>query len=286
MTRRLSSVAALVFGTMISGSASAQQIELPRPSPNAKIVQTVGLTELTVDYSCPRVNGRKVFGDLLPWGKVWRAGANSITKLTVSKDVTIAGTKLPAGSYGLFVVPQKTGPWTVAVSKVWQGSPFDYKPENDVVRASVTPSPLGHARERLAYEFDDFASQNGVSLVLEWDKTRLALPIKLDTEAQVKHNISDGEATAWAPYNNAARYMLEQQKDYDAGMKLVDKSIAIEEVWSNDWTKAQLTAAKGDKKGALALAQKADALGQKIPPQLFFGKDEIEKTISEWKAKK
>lgn len=267
-----------------SSPVFAQQIDLPRPSPTAKVMQNVGLTELSVEYSSPRVNGRKVFGDLLPWGKVWRAGANSITKLNVSKDVTIGGTKVPAGSYGLFVIPQKAGAWTVAVSKVWQGSPFDYKPENDAARVAVTPTALTHVRERLAYAFDDFGAQTGVNVVLEWDKTRLMLPIKLDTDAQVRKNIAEGEATAWAGYNSAARYLLEQAKDYDAGMRLVDKSIAVQEVWNNDWTKAQLTAAKGDKKGALALAEKADALGLKGPAQSYFGKDDVEKAIAEWKA--
>ncbi|HEX4460282.1 MAG TPA: DUF2911 domain-containing protein [Polyangia bacterium] len=283
MKTLLSSLAVAVI--CIGGVARAQQIELPRPSPFAKVSQTVGLTELTVDYSSPRVNGRKIWGNVVPYGQVWRAGANLSTKLTVSRDVTIGATKVPAGSYALFVIPQKQGNWTFIISKdPVQPGAFAYKAEQDLLRIDVKPQPMAQ-RERLSYSFDDFAAQNAVSIVLEWEKVRLALPVKLGTDAQVAASLKTAEDTAWAPFNQAARYMLEQKKDYDGGLALVDRSIAIGEVWNNDWTKAQLLAAKGNYKQALPLAQKAEQLGSALPADKFGGKDDVKKALAEWKNK-
>jgi len=283
--RTLLSSWALLALAVAATPARAQRLELPAPSPAAKVAQTVGLTELGVDYSSPRVNGRKIWGGLLPYGQVWRAGANAATKLTVSKEVTINGTKVPAGTYSLFVIPQKTGPWTVIINKDAQANQGSYTKDQDVVRADIKPQPIA-LRERLQYSFGDFANQNGVSLELEWEKVRLSVPIKVGTDAQVAANIKAFDDNRGAPYTQAARYMLEQKKDYDAGIELVDKSIAIKEEWLNVWTKAQLLAAKGSFKQALAMAQKADDLGEKVvPADRYFFKDEVKKALAEWKAK-
>jgi hypothetical protein len=266
--------------------AGAQQLDLPRPSPSAKVMQTVGLTEVTVEYSSPRVNGRKIWGALEPWGEVWRAGANQATKLTVSKDVTIGGVAVPAGTYALFVIPQKAGAWTMIVNKnPAQSGTGKYKKEEDLVRVDVKPQPIA-LRERLAYGFSDFATSGQVNVDLEWEKVRLSLPLKLHTDEQVAANVKSYDENRWSAYNTAARYMLEQKKDYDAGLTLVDKSIAIQEEWFNDWTKAQLLAAKGKVKDALAMATKADELGAKGPADRYFFKDEVKKALAEWKSTK
>ena len=286
MKTLLSSVFAVALSAICtSGVAQAQQIDLPRPSPFAKVSQTVGLTELTVDYSSPRVNGRKIWGNVVQYGQVWRAGANLSTKLTVSREVTIGTTKVPAGSYSLFVIPQKQGNWTFIINKdPVQPGAFAYKADQDLVRVDVKPTPIAQ-KERLAYSFDDFAVQNAVALVLEWERVRIALPVKLGTDAQVAAIVKTAEDTAWSPFNQAARYMLEQKKDYDAGLELVDRSIAIGEVWNNDWTKAQLLAAKGNYKQALPLAQKADQLGSALPADKYGGKDDVKKALNDWKSK-
>jgi hypothetical protein len=283
---RKAALLALVSCTSITTLATpvlAQTLELPRPSPNAKVTQVVGLTEISVEYSSPRVNGRKIWGALLPWGQVWRAGANAATKLTVSRDVSIGGTAVPAGSYSLFVIPQKTGAWTIAINRKPTATAAQYKKEDDIARVDVKPQPVA-LRERLAYGFSDFAVQSHVALDLEWEKVRLSLPIKLGTDDQVAANLKSYEENQWSPLNTAARYMLEQKKDFDAGLALVDKSIAIREDWFNTWTKAQLLAAKGKRQDALALAQKADALGDKATPaERYFFKDEVKAAITEWK---
>ena len=264
-------------------SARAQLLELPKPSPNAKLTQTVGLTDITVEYSSPAVKGRTIWGGLLPWGDLWRAGANMATKVTFSKDVTFGTTPLPAGSYAFFLIPAQTGNWTVILNKDFnQPGAMNYKKELDVLRMEVTPAAIP-LRERLAYEVLDFDNAQA-TLAMEWEKVRIAIPIKLATDAQVDANLKTYDDSSFGPYNQAARYQLEQKKDFDAGLNLVEKSLRVKEDWTNTWTKAQLLAAKGKYKDALPLAQKAQQLGEKAPR--FYAAEEIKKAIAEWKTKK
>src|SRR4051794_332523 len=114
--RHLLTLTAATLGLLLAAPASAQ-LELPRPSPNARLTQTVGLTDITVEYSSPGVKGRTIWGGLQPWGEVWRAGANATTKVTFSKDVTVGTTAVPAGSYAFFVIPNKEGAWQVILNK-------------------------------------------------------------------------------------------------------------------------------------------------------------------------
>ncbi len=239
----------------LAGAARAD-LELPRPSPFAKVVQTVGLTDITVDYSSPGVKGRKIWGGLVPYEQMWRAGANSATKITFSRDVSFADKPVPAGSYAFFVIPSK-GAWTVILNKKADqaGTGRDYKEAEDLLRVKVTPKAAPF-RERLAYLVTDFTDDKA-SLDLEWEKLRLAIPIAVQTSAQALANINAAIDGGWRTYANAARYMLENKKDYDTGMKYVDQSLALKEDWFNVWIKAELVAAKGNIKEALATGERA-----------------------------
>lgn len=281
MIRALSSLLFAV-ACLAAVPASAQQLELPRASPNAKVTQTVGLTDITIEYSSPAVKGRKIWGGLVAYGTPWRAGANAPTKLTFSRDVTIGSTAVPAGTYQLYIIPNAKAPWTVIVSKDLnpQGV-FAYKKEGDLLRLDVKPTPIP-PRERLAYLVASFTNDTA-SIDLEWEKVRLSIPVKLNTEAQVAGSLKALDENAWLPYNAVARYFLEQKKDYDAGLKYVELSLKQKEAWLNVWTKAELLAAKGQHKEALPLAQRAQELGQKAPR--FFFADEVKKALTEWKAK-
>ena len=259
------------------------QLQLPRPSPAAKVTQTVGLTEISVEYSSPSAKGRKIWGGLVPYGQVWRAGANQATKVTFTKDVTVGSCPVPAGSYAFFVIPT-ANEWTLILNKDFNQNGADkYKPELDAVRLQVQPKAVVH-RERLAYLISDF-TDDAASLDLEWEKLRVSLPVKLGTRAQALANIKTMAEGAWGPYNSAARYMLETAKDYDAGLQLVDKSLAAKEHWFNLWTKAELLAAKGKRKEALVSAQKAKQLGDQTP-QAFFLAEDVNKALREWKGDK
>jgi hypothetical protein len=266
----------------MTAPALAQRLELPALSPGAKVSQTAGLTEISVEYSSPGVRGRKIWGALVPFGEVWRAGANAATKLSFGKDVTIDGKPVPAGDYAFFVIPQKApAAWTVILSSgIKQWGSMQYKKEQDFLRVDVKPVAIPD-RERLGFVFPDFNSDQA-TLALEWEKVRLPLVIKLKTSEQAGQVIKNLEENPQSPWTQAARYELEQTKDYDQAVKLADKSISIQEDWLNVWTKAQALAAKGDKKGALALATKADELGGKKPDRYFYA-GEVKKALTEWK---
>jgi hypothetical protein len=274
---------ALIAAALFATPAVAQQLELPRLSPNAKIVQNVGLTEISIEYSSPGVHGRPIWGALVPYDVVWRAGANSSTKVTFSKDVTFGGTAVPAGSYSLFVIPSQSANWIVILSKdPNQPGTFNYKKELDLLRLEVKPEAIP-LRERLAYLITDF-TEDAATLSLEWEKVRISVPLKTATKDQVDANLKAYEDGAWMPYNSAARFELDQRKDYDAGLAYVEKSLRIKEDWMNTWTKAQLLAAKGKTKDACPLAQKAQQLGEKAPRFVFA--EEVKKALVEWKCKK
>lgn len=266
-----------------AGSASAQQLELPRPSPSAKVSQMVGLTEVAVDYSSPAVKGRKIWGGVVPQNELWRTGANSATKLTFSKDVQIADKPVPAGTYALFTIPGKDA-WTVILNKnPNQGGTQQYKQELDQLRFQAKPvvNANGPVRERLTFLFNN-TTESATTLELEWEKLRLAIPIKANTDAQVAAGIKNMEEGVWRPYNNAARYLLETKKDTEGAMRLVDKSLSLREDWYNTWTKAQILAQKGRSAEACPLAQKAKALGDKS--EQFFFADEVKKALVDWKC--
>jgi hypothetical protein len=276
------SKAALAVLLAFPGLAAAQQLELPRPSPLAKVSQVVGLTEVAVEYSSPAVKGRKIWGDIVPYDKLWRTGANLATKITFSKDVLVADQPVPAGSYAIFTIPGKTS-WTVAINKNFnQGGTDQYDQKLDVLRFQAKPQPAP-ARERLTFVFSN-TTESATSLDLEWEKLRVSLPIKAKTDEQVATSINNMVTGAWRPYNNAARYLLEAKKDLDQALKLVDQSIAIKEDWLNVWTKAGILAAKGQYRDAHALAEKTKQLGGQS--QNFFFKDEVDKALSEWKNKR
>jgi hypothetical protein len=281
VVRFVASFAGLTTATVLSPVATAQ-LDLPRPSPSAKVSQVIGLTEVSVEYSSPAVKGRKIWGGLVPYDQMWRTGANQATKITFSRDVTFGDKPVPAGAYALFTIPSKAA-WTVILNKKVEqaGTGRDYKAELDLVRLQVRPKTAPH-RERLTFLFADFTDDKG-TLDLEWDKLRLSIPIKVNTEEQALVNISKGIDGAWRTYANAARYLAETKKDYDTGLKYIDQSLALKEDWFNLWIKATILAGKGQVKEATAVGEKAYQLGQKA--EYFFLEPEIKKTLGDWKKK-
>jgi hypothetical protein len=262
-------------------TAFGQPLQLPSKSPGAKITQTVGLTDITVEYSSPAVRGRKIWGALVPYNEVWRTGANAATRVTFSKDVEIEKTPVPAGTYSFFAIPTATT-WTLILNKVPnQGGAFNYKKEDDLLRVTVKPVAIP-SRERLAYLVSNFTDDTA-SLDLEWEKIRVSLPIALKTKDQATANIADAVDNAWRPMTNAARYLVDQ-KDYAGALDKVNASLAVKETWLNDWVKAQALAGQGKYKEAYPLAEKAQTLGNQNTKE-FFAADDVKKALAEWKNK-
>lgn len=158
-------------------AGEAPKPQAPRPSPAAKVQQRVGFTDITVDYSSPAVKKRKIWGELVPYDKMWRTGANASTKLTFSKDVEIGGKPVPAGTYSLLTIPGKKE-WTLIINKNTEigGNMEKHAADQDVVRVTAKPKAIP-ARERLTFIFAD-VTDDSASLDLEWEKLRVGLPIK------------------------------------------------------------------------------------------------------------
>lgn len=244
----------------LTSLAHGQGIETPQPSPHAKVEQRVGLTDVTVDYSSPAVKARKIWGDLVPFDKPWRMGANSATKLIVSRDITFGGSPVKAGTYSLYAVPGKTS-WTVFIGSnadVWGTEVADK--DKVVAQATVKPTALPQPRERMIFVFSD-TTEAGTNLDLEWEKLRVRVPITVDTKTQVTASIEKTIGDSWRPYQTAARYLLESGGDLDKALSYIDKSIEIHPAWSNNWFRAQILSKKGMKAEARAAAQQAQKLG-------------------------
>lgn len=267
----------------LAAGPAAAQLKLPAASPLAKVSQDVGLTTISVEYSSPGVKGRKIWGELVPWDKQWRTGADAPTKITFSREVSFGGKPVPAGTYAIYTLPTQKG-WTVALSKdvaTWPGSkPYDAK--DDVVRVPATTASIPH-RERLTFLFTN-TTDNDTSLDMEWEKLRVSVPIKADTEAQTQAAIKAEIDGAWRMPARAARYEIETTKNHDAALKYAELSIAIQPTWYNNWMKAQALAGKGNYAEARKFAQASWDMGEKDPG--FFYKDAVAKALKEWKDKK
>ena len=276
---RLAVVAALVAGTAFA--QEAPKLVLPQPSPSATIKQTVGLTDITIDYSSPAVRGRKIWGEVVPFDELWRAGANACTKVTLSTAASIGGKPVAAGSYCLFLLPAKTG-WTFILNKdtsLWGTD--GHKAESDVLRipaAATTVAP----RERLVFAILDF-TEDGGTLALEWDTLRVGVKFEVATRAKVMADIRALKSDDWRPYASAARYLLDAKTEPALAMELVDRSIQLKEGWYNQWTRAQLLGAAGKPKEAAAAAQRAQELGKQS--KTFYLADDVAKALAEWSKK-
>jgi Protein of unknown function (DUF2911) len=250
----------IAVAVMLSRAAWAQAvIETPAPSPKARVEQRVGVTDVSIDYSSPGVKGRKIWGEVVPYDKVWRAGANAPTKLTVSRDFNFGGTAVKAGSYSLFVTPGKKT-WTVALNTDLTATQDSHDDKNDVAKVAVTPAALPALRERLVYVFSD-TQDDRANLDLEWDRVRIRVAIAIDTKAAVAASIEKAIAAAWQPHATAANYYF-NAGELTKAVALIDKSIAIESNWRNEWLRAQIQGKKGNKAEATASANRALGLGK------------------------
>jgi Protein of unknown function (DUF2911) len=273
---------AVVFAlSTLSSVASAQGLpELPAPSPKARVEQRVGITDVSIDYSSPGVKKRKIWGEIVPYDKVWRAGANQPTKLTVSRDFNFGGTAVKAGSYSLFMTPGKAS-WTVMLNTDLTASQEQHDAAKDVAKVTVKPVALPAARERLRYTIDDTLDDRA-QIVLEWERVRIAVPITINTTAFVTAGLDKAVGEAWRPHSAAANYYFEANQ-LDKAVALIDKSIAINSNWRNEWLRAQIQYKKGNKAEATASANKAQELGK--GDQVFeqFVKANLTKTVAGWK---
>ncbi|HSC37281.1 MAG TPA: DUF2911 domain-containing protein [Chitinophagaceae bacterium] len=214
---------ALIFGCALF-SASAQTLKTPAPSPTQTVKQDFGLSSIELSYSRPGIKGRKIFGDVVPFGKVWRTGANSATTLTFGDDVTIGGTKIPAGKYGLLTIPDADN-WVLIITKQLNvTSPAAYKPESDVVRVTAKTIDLPFAIESFTIQFGN-VQPTACELQLMWDKTVVLLPITTEIDTKVMAQIKNQVESDPRPYFNAAMYYMDNGKDLNKALYWFDQSL-------------------------------------------------------------
>lgn len=272
-----------VLGMLFVVSAAQAAMELPRLSPHARVMQRVGITDITVDYYSPGVKGRTIWGKLLPYGKLWRAGANRSTQITFSTDVTFGSTKVKAGTYSVFSVPGKASFQVMLNSKYPQWGTRGYKTKFTVATAKAKVQAASH-RERLTFLFAN-TTDLGTKLHMEWGKVRVAVSIKVDTKVHALANIKKTLARPWRNSFLAARYLL-RAGDTKLAEKYIDHSIKLESNWWNQWVKASILAKKGQRADALKHAQLAAKLGAKDRIYNGFYKKRILLAITQWSPKK
>lgn len=274
-----------LFALASTGLAQTPPLQLPAASPRASFTQRVGMTDVTVRWSRPAVNGRKVWGGLVPFGEVWRTGADENTTLTFSSPVTVGGKALPAGTYGLHTIPGEKE-WTVILSTeagAW-GS-FSYDPKEDAVRFAAVPKEGPH-EERLLFTLDD-PTDRSVTATLAWEKLRVSFPIEVDTKAVVvaslKEQLRGLPRFGWQGWNGAAAWCVRNDTALDQAAEWVDRSIRMNRNFTNQSTKAALLEKKGDAKGAAELREKALALATEQEVNLYgyqlLGQKKVDEAI-------
>jgi len=245
---------------LLTGSAEAQfkngsqptELDIPRVSQRASVTQRIGLTDITITYHRPAVGGREIWGKTIPYGKVWRAGANENTTITFTDDVTVEGKPLAAGSYGLHTFPDKDQ-WTIIFSKnstSW-GS-FSYDEKEDALRVSVKPH-AAEPFETLTYTFDDVKPDSAVA-TLRWEKLAVPFQIGVDVKAvvlrSIKNELRSVGGFTWAGYDEAANSFLDNNYELAQALKWENTSIQNEERFENWETKSRIYNAMGKKEDA------------------------------------
>jgi hypothetical protein len=260
-------VAALGTSSLLATAALAQSSTttigqlpvLPQASPSASVTQQVGISSVGVTYSSPAQNDRTIWGELVPWGEVWRAGANAATKVEVSTDFTFGGTPVPAGSYSLFIIPTESS-FTFVLNTDSSGSgAYAYNEAENVATFEATPTE-GPDRERMIFLFTD-TTNDSTTLTLEWAGMTAGVAIGVDTAGIARASIDANLSAAWRPHFASARFLLESGGDLEQAAAWMTTSIAIQENWWNHWFMARIQAGLENYDAAREHAARAGELG-------------------------
>ena len=255
---------ATAFSLNSMAMADAPKIEFPQASPSCTLKQRVGLTDIEVVYSRPSVKERAIFGAMVPYGKVWRTGANQATKITFSTDVKLNGKEVPAGTYALMTIPGKEE-WTVIVNKGPEGwSPYKYDEKQDLFRFAVKPITMPWSMETFTIDFNEIRDESS-KLNLIWDKTKIPIEISVEYADKLTKQIQDVMASdeAKKPYFQAANFYYNHNKDMNEAKKWVEEALKEREAHYIVFLKAEILEKLGDKEGAVKAAKRSKELAEK-----------------------
>jgi hypothetical protein len=275
-------ISLLAFALIACTDAFAQGLVLPAPSPTSTVTQQVGVTNFTLIYSRPSARKRTIFGKLVPYGELWRTGANRATTLAFDTEVMMGGQKIAPGKYSLFTIPTENE-WTIILNKVWDlGGTDGYNKDQDAVRFTVKPQQVSDYVETFTIGFNDFTN-NSCSLVLEWDLMMVKVPISMDIAPQVKKNIDAALGGTWRPYASAASYYVDNNMELDAAVDYCTKALGLQEHF---WTlniRSKAYAKQGKFAEAVADAEKSLKLSQDAKNDFYTKQNQD--NLAEWKPK-
>jgi tetratricopeptide (TPR) repeat protein len=263
MLKKLPHLLALATFTAATISSNAQALKVPAPSPLQTIKQSFALSDIIIEYSRPSVKGRTVFGDVVPYGKMWRTGANQSTKVAFGEDVKVEGVAIPTGTYALYTIPNKDS-WEVMLYKdlALSGNTADYKKENEVARFNVKPVQINDQVETMTFNVANITAKTA-DIQLSWDKTRISLNVVADIDNKIMKNIETALSKDSRPYYQAATYYYDNGKDLAKASEWVDKAIENNpKAFYMYLMKAKIKARQGDKKAATAAAQQVIPLAK------------------------
>ena len=250
-------ISLLVLCIALINAGYSQTLKTPAPSPGQTIKQDFSLSSVEVSYSRPGIKGRTVFGDLVPFGKVWRTGANGATTVTFGEDVIIGGKKIAAGKYGLLSIPGQQE-WTIIITKQTNvTNAAAYKESEDVVRFKAKAEEMSFPLETMMIAFNNIKSSS-MDMMIIWDKTAVTFPVKTESDGKVMLEINNMMNKENFPYFDAALYYLENGKDLNKAVSWFDK--AIEKNPQGFWIyyqKASALAKLGKKQEAIVSAKKS-----------------------------
>jgi tetratricopeptide (TPR) repeat protein len=268
MRKHCFAVALVCLSLAVSLPAFGQSamLNLPRDSQAAAITQRVGITDITIRYHRPLVKGRQIFGNIVPYGQVWRAGANENTTIQFTDAVTIEGKPLDKGTYGLHMIPGENE-WTVIFSKANQSwGSFTYKESEDALRVTVKPQ-TAEMREALSYDFNALSTNDSVA-TMRWDKVAVPFKISVNVDevvaASLQKQLRGMAQYTWDGWDDAGNYLLTQKFDLDDALKYEDQSIQQEDRFENEMTKSKVMDALGRTTDAKATREKAMAIASPI----------------------
>lgn len=283
MTRTAATVLTIAIVLTAVAPAGADFVP-PRVSPQASVSQTIGTTQITIAYSRPAVKERAIWGALVPYDQVWRTGANEATTFTVTNDVTVNGSPLPAGTYSLATIPGKAE-WTIIFNKdreLW--GMYQYKPENDALRLSVKPMEVPFT-ESLELSFPTI-TENSATVVMRWEKLAVAFTVKVDVAAtalaKARAAVAAAPADDWRTPYVAANWVLSTDLPRDEAMQWLDRSITVRETPQNLGAKARALGSAGKTAQAISLAKRAIELAKAANPNA--NTSNLENLITQWQS--
>ncbi len=302
---------ALVIVLTAAGYAGAQQtLVFPRPSQAASVTQRIGVTDVTINYSRPGVKARAIWGDppagapagtatlddararpkdavLVPYGHVWRAGANEATQFIVTDDVVVNGQPLKAGKYSLHALPSRDE-WTIIInSDAGQWGSFSYDEKKDVLRVKTKPQMFADNQEWLSYSLEP-VTENSAQVTLRWEKVRVPFTVEVkDVDglvlAKTRAAVAAAKADDWRTPLQASNFFLSNanKADDEEAMGWLEQSLKVKETYNNVFAKARLLANQGKTAEAIAAGEKALQLGKEAKTDTAS----LERMLAEWKAK-